>query len=107
MEIVKSLIEKCKNNNECQIFILTHSWEDYINLTYGKNDDINTEKKIKNGNIDVEKYNTTALLEVRKDKDSNSFISFLQNHNIDYPYTFIFRNIYNLSIQDDPVDSKC
>lgn len=107
MEIVKSLIEKCKNNNECQIFILTHSWEDYINLTYGKNDDINTEKKIKNGNIDVEKYNTTALLEVRKDKDGNSFISFLQNHNIDYPYTFIFRNIYNLSIQDDPVDSKC
>ena len=107
MEIVKSLIEKCKNSNECQIFILTHSWEDYINLTYGKTDDTNTEKKTKNGNINVEKYTTTALLEVRKDKNNNSFISVLQNHNIDYPYAFIFRNIYNLSIQDDPVDSKC
>lgn len=108
MEIVKSLIEKCKNSNECQIFILTHSWEDYINLTYGKNDNINIKKKTKSGSIvNVKDDNTIALLEVRKDKNNNSFISVLQNDNIDYPYAFIFRNIYNLSIQDDPVDSKC
>ena len=108
MEIVKSLIEKCKNSNECQIFILTHSWEDYINLTYGKNDNINIKKKTKSGSIvNVKDDNTIALLEVRKDKYNNSFISVLQNHNIDYPYAFIFRNIHNLSIQDDPVDSKC
>lgn len=68
LEILRNILD-----NHCQVFIFTHSWDDFCNLTYGNSD--------------------AKLFEVYKDKYSH--LKTIKN-NVE-PYKKLFQDIHNLS----------
>lgn len=77
LELMKNLL-----NQNPQIFILTHSWEDYCNLSYGKeNNDPNF-----------------ATFELRK---NNGISALAKLSSKERPYNYLFKEIYEFSKKSD------
>lgn len=96
LELMKNLLELPKQ----QVFILTHSWEDYCNLSYGKKawDD----KIDKKGNEIKSNY---ATFEIRK---VNGKSELFQLKNTEKPYKYLFKEIYEFSEKrEDEVKTDC
>jgi wobble nucleotide-excising tRNase len=73
-EIIKSIF----NQNSIQVFTLTHSWDDFCNLSYGVNED------------------KTAIFEIRK-ATSNSNIYSIGTKKLLKPYIMLYREVYRFS----------
>lgn len=76
LELMKNLLELPNQ----QIFVLTHSWEDYCNLSYGKKSWDNNQP--------------FATFEIRK---SNGVSELSQLKNIEKPYKYLFKEIFEFS----------
>lgn len=81
LEIVKYIL---KSKFE-QVFIFTHSWNDFCDITYG----VHTGES--NGGYE--------FFEVTKDSNSNSRIDMIEKPAIS-PYNVLFREVYELSKKD-------
>lgn len=77
LELMKNLLSLSP-----QIFILTHSWEDYCNLSYGKEND--------NANF--------ATFELRK---NNGISALAKLSSKEKPYNYLFKEIYEFSKKND------
>lgn len=96
LELMKNLLELPNQ----QIFVLTHSWEDYCNLSYGKK--AWEDKSNKNG---VETKSKYATFEIRK---SNGKSELYKSYNIEKPYNYLFKEIYVFSQKkEDEIKSEC
>jgi wobble nucleotide-excising tRNase len=85
LELMKNLLELPNQ----QVFVMTHSWEDFCNLSYGKK--AWEDKTDKNGIETKSKY---ATFEIRK---SNGKSEIVKAKNIEKPYKYLFKEIYNFS----------
>lgn len=87
LELMKNLLELPNQ----QIFVLTHSWEDYCNLSYGKKAwEINQP---------------FATFEIRK---SNGVSELSQLKNIEKPYKYLFKEIFEFSQKrEDDLKTDC
>lgn len=85
LELMKNLLDLPNQ----QIFVLTHSWEDYCNLSYGKK--AWEDKTDKNG---VQTKSKFATFEIRK---SNGKSELYKSYNIEKPYNYLFKEIYVFS----------
>jgi len=85
LELMKNLL----NLPSKQIFILTHSWDDFCNLTYGKN---TKEKKLIYSNFEIKKTNGQSEL--------------VKLINIVKPYKHLFKEIYEYSQNPDTLFEK-
>lgn len=87
LELVKNLLELSNQ----QIFVLTHSWEDYCNLSYGKKAWENNQP--------------FATFEIRK---SNGVSELSQLKNIEKPYKYLFKEIFEFSQKrEDDLKTDC
>lgn len=87
LELMKNLLEL---QNQ-QIFIMTHSWDDICNLSYGKKSWENNQP--------------FATFEIRK-VDGKSELFKLKN--IEKPYKYLFREIYEFSQKrEDDIKTDC
>ncbi|MEJ5245097.1 MAG: AAA family ATPase, partial [Bacteroidota bacterium] len=87
LELMKNLLEL---QNQ-QIFIMTHSWDDICNLSYGKKSWENNQP--------------FATFEIRK-VDGRSELFKLKN--IEKPYKYLFREIYEFSQKrEDDIKTDC
>ena len=86
LELMKNLLEL----SDQQIFVLTHSWEDYCNLSYAKNawDD---NKKDKEGNKIKSPF---ATFEIKKNNGKSELYKLMKNEK---PYGHLFKEIYEFS----------
>lgn len=89
LELMKNLLDLPNQ----QIFVLTHSWEDYCNLSYGKK--AWEDKTDKNGVETISKY---ATFEIRK---SNGKSELIKSKNNDKPYKYLFKEIYKFSQKNE------
>lgn len=96
LELMKNLLELPKQ----QVFILTHSWEDYCNLSYGKKAwDDRIDKK---GNEIKSKY---ATFEIRK---VNGKSELFKLENTEKPYKYLFKEIYEFSKKrEEDIKNEC
>jgi hypothetical protein len=76
LELVKNLLEL----PDQQVFVLTHSWEDYCNISYGRKS--------------WEKSQPYATFEIRKNRGRSEFS---QLKNIEKPYKYLFKEIFVFS----------
>jgi len=84
LELMKSLLEF---QNQ-QVFVMTHSWEDYCNLSYGK-----------------ENNETFSTFEVRK---NNGLSELTKLSSKEKPYNYLFKEIYEFSTKsDEDLKSEC
>lgn len=84
LELMKNLLELPNQ----QFFVLTHSWEDYCNLSYGK-----------------ENNQTFATFEIRK-KNGISELAKLSSK--EKPYNYLFKEIYGFSKKNETdLNSEC
>lgn len=87
LELMKNLLELSNQ----QIFVLTHSWEDYCNLSYGKKSWDNNQP--------------FATFEIRK---SNGVSELSQLKNIEKPYKYLFKEIFEFSQKrEDDLKTDC
>ncbi|MBP8041601.1 MAG: AAA family ATPase [Bacteroidales bacterium] len=87
LELMKNLLELPNQ----QIFVLTHSWDDYCNLSYGK--------KLWENNQPF------ATFEIRK---ANGRSELSQLKNIEKPYKYLFREIFEFSQKrEDDLKTDC
>lgn len=87
LELMKNLLELSNQ----QIFVLTHSWEDYCNLSYGKKAWENNQP--------------FATFEIRK---SNGVSELSQLKNIEKPYKYLFKEIFEFSLKgEDELKTEC
>ena len=87
LELMKNLLELPNH----QIFVLTHSWEDYCNLSYGKKAWENNQP--------------FATFEIRK---SNGVSELSQLKNIEKPYKYLFKEIFEFSQKrEDDLKTDC
>lgn len=87
LELMKNLLELSNQ----QIFVLTHSWEDYCNLSYGKKAWENNQP--------------FATFEIRK---SNGVSELSQLKNIEKPYKYLFKEIFEFSQKrEDDLKTDC
>jgi len=87
LELMKNLL----NLSNQQIFVLTHSWDDFCNLSYGKKAWDNNSKY--------------ATFEIRKD---NSKSDLAKLTNLEKPYKYLFKEIYAFSQkQENQIGSDC
>ncbi len=87
LELMKNLLDLPKQ----QIFVLTHSWEDYCNLSYGRNS--------------WKSDTNFATFEVVK-RNGKSELSTLKN--IEKPYKYLFKEIFEFSQKsDDDLKTEC
>ena len=87
LELMKNLLELPNQ----QIFVLTHSWEDYCNLSYGKKAWENNQP--------------FATFEIRK---SNGVSELSQLKNIEKPYKYLFKEIFEFSQKrEDDLKTDC
>lgn len=87
LELMKNLLDLPNQ----QIFVLTHSWEDYCNLSYGRNSWTN------------DAYFATFEVVKRNGKSQLS-----QLKNIEKPYKYLFREIFEFSKKsDDDLKTEC
>lgn len=89
LELMKNLLELPNQ----QIFVLTHSWDDYCNLSYGRK--AWEDKTDKNG---VEIKSKYATFEIRK---SNGKSELIKSKNNDKPYKYLFKEIYKFSQKNE------
>lgn len=96
LELMKNLLELPNQ----QIFVLTHSWDDYCNLSYGKK--AWEDKTDKNG---VETKSKYATFEIRK---SNGKSELYKSYNIEKPYNYLFKEIYVFSQKsEEELKTEC
>ena len=96
LELTKNLLEL---QNQ-QIFVLTHSWNDYCNLSYGKK--AWEDRKDKNGNEIKSKY---ATFEIKKNNGKSALV---KSNDLEKPYNYLFKEIYNFSkISDENLKTEC
>lgn len=96
LELMKNLLELPNQ----QIFVLTHSWDDYCNLSYGKK--AWEDKTDKNG---VETKSKYATFEIRK---SNGKSELYKSYNIEKPYNYLFKEIYVFSKKsEEELKTEC
>ncbi len=87
LELMKNLLELSNQ----QIFVLTHSWEDYCNLSYGKKAWDNNQP--------------FATFEIRK---ANGKSELSQLKNIEKPYKYLFKEIFQFSEKrEDDIKTDC
>jgi wobble nucleotide-excising tRNase len=87
LELMKNLLELPNT----QIFVLTHSWEDYYNLSYGKKAWENNQP--------------FATFEIRKVNDESELS---QLNNIEKPYKYLFKEIFEFSQKrEDDLKTDC
>lgn len=96
LELMKNLLDLPNQ----QIFIMTHSWEDYCNLSYGKKA---WEDRIdKDGNEIKSKY---ATFEIKKNSGKSELV---KSYNLEKPYNYLFKEIYEFSIKsEEDLKSEC
>ena len=73
LELMKELLDFPNQ----QIFVMTHSWEDYCNLSYGK--------KI------WRKDSKFATFEIKKNKGKSTLV---KSKKLKKPYNYLFKEIY-------------
>lgn len=96
LELIKNLLELPSQ----QIFVMTHSWDDYCNLSYGKK--AWEDKKDKTGNEIKSKY---ATFEIRKNKGKSTLV---KSNNLEKPYNYLFKEIYEFSRKsDEDLKTEC
>ncbi|MDP2525948.1 AAA family ATPase [Maribacter dokdonensis] len=96
LELMKNLLELSSQ----QIFVMTHSWDDYCNLSYGKK--AWEDKKDKTGNEIKSKY---ATFEIRKNKGKSTLV---KSNNLEKPYNYLFKEIYEFSRKsDEDLKTEC
>jgi wobble nucleotide-excising tRNase len=96
LELMKNLLELPNQ----QVFILTHSWEDYCNLSYGKKAWV--DRKDKDGN---EIKSHFATFEIKK---NNGKSELYKSHNIVKPYNYLFKEIYVFSQKsEEDLKTEC
>lgn len=96
LELMKNLLELPSQ----QIFVMTHSWDDYCNLSYGKK--AWEDKKDKTGNEIKSKY---ATFEIRKNKGKSTLV---KSNNLEKPYNYLFKEIYEFSRKsDEDLKTEC
>ncbi|MBO3100065.1 AAA family ATPase [Gelidibacter pelagius] len=84
LELMKNLLEL---QNQ-QIFVMTHSWDDYCNLSYGK-----------------ENNQTFTTLEIRK---NNGVSTLTKLSSREKPYNYLFKEIYEFSRKsDEDLKTEC
>lgn len=84
LELMKNLLELPNQ----QIFVLTHSWEDYCNLSYGK-----------------ENNQTVATFELRKNNGKSELVRLSSKEK---PYKYLFKEIYQFTQKrEDEIKSEC
>lgn len=76
-ELVRSMLEQAS----AQIFVLTHSWDDFCNLAYGRNDD------------------ETSLFQVRKESGISNIYD-LSNKKLLKPYIMLYREVDDFRQKD-------
>ncbi len=96
LELMKSLLELTNQ----QVFVLTHSWEDFCNLSYGRK--AWEDRKDKEGNETKSKY---ATFEIKKIIGKSALF---KSNNIEKPYNYLFKEIYEFSKKnDEDLKSEC
>lgn len=96
LELMKNLLDL----DSQQVFVLTHSWEDFCNLSYGRK--AWEARKDKEGNETKSKY---ATFEIKK---SNGKSELFKSNNIEKPYNYLFKEIYEFSKKsDEDLKSEC
>jgi len=96
LELMKTLLEL---QNQ-QIFVTTHSWNDYCNLSYGKK--AWEDRKDKNGNEIKSKY---ATFEIKKNNGKSILV---KSKNLEKPYNYLFKEIYEFSRKsDEDIKTEC
>lgn len=96
LELIKNLLELPSQ----QIFVLTHSWEDFCNLTFGKK--AWQDQKDQDGN---EKKSHFATFEIKK---NNGKSELYKSHNINKPYNYLFKEIYTFSQKrEEELKTEC
>jgi wobble nucleotide-excising tRNase len=96
LELMKNLIELPNQ----QVFVMTHSWEDYCNLSYGKK--AWEDKTDRNGIETKSKY---ATFEIKK---SNGKSELYKSYNIAKPYNYLFKEIYVFSQKsEEELNTEC
>jgi wobble nucleotide-excising tRNase len=96
LELMKNLLELPNQ----QVFVMTHSWEDFCNLSYGKKawEDI-TDKK------GIEIKSKYATFEIKK---SNGKSELVKTKNIEKPYKYLFKEIFEFSQKrEDEIKTEC
>ena len=87
LELMKELLDFPNQ----QIFVMTHSWEDYCNLSYGK--------KI------WRKDSKFATFEIKKNKGKSTLV---KSKKLKKPYNYLFKEIYEFSIEsDEDIKTEC
>ena len=96
LELMKNLLDLPNQ----QIFVLSHSWEDYCNLSYGKK--AWEDKTDKNG---VETKSKYATFEIKK---NNGKSELFKSYNIEKPYNYLFKEIYLFSEKtEEELKTEC
>ena len=96
LELMKNLLELPNQ----QIFIMTHSWEDYCNLSYGKK--AWEDRSDKDGNEIKSKY---ATFEIKKNSGKSELV---KSNNLEKPYNYLFKEIYEFSKKsEEDLKSEC
>ncbi|QCX37303.1 hypothetical protein FF125_02180 [Aureibaculum algae] len=84
LELMKNLLEL---QNQ-QIFVMTHTWDDYCNLSYGKDNN-----------------QTFATFEIRK---NNGVSTLAKLSSKEKPYNYLFKEIYEFSRKsDEDIKTEC
>lgn len=84
LELIKNLL----NLPNQQIFVMTHSWDDYCNLSYGS-----------------ENNKTFATFEIRK---NNGVSTLTKLSSKEKPYNYLFKEIYKFSkLSDEDLKTEC
>jgi wobble nucleotide-excising tRNase len=87
LELMKNIL----NLENQQVFVLTHSWDDFCNLSYGRNAGVNDSKFL--------------AIEIRKN-DGKSYLEKIKN--IEKPYKHLFKELYDFSQkQENDIESNC
>lgn len=89
LELMKNILDRSSQ----QVFVLTHSWDDFCNLTYGKKawDD----KTDKDGIVTKSKY---ATFEIKKSMGKSELV---KAKNVEKPYKYLFKEIYSFSLKEE------
>ncbi|MDO6761736.1 AAA family ATPase [Tamlana sp. 2_MG-2023] len=83
-----------------QVFVMTHSWDDYCNLSYGKKAWV--DKKDKEDNEIKSKY---ATFEINKNNGKSTLV---KSKNLEKPYNYLFKEIYEFSIKsNEDLKTEC
>lgn len=87
LELMKNLL----NFPNQQIFVMTHSWEDYCNLSYGKKT--------------WRKDSKFATFEIKKNNGKSTLV---KSKKLKKPYNYLFKEIYDFSKKNDEgIKTEC